>query len=388
MKIALIGPAFPYRGGIAHHTNMLARYLRSHGHHVDIYTFSLQYPKLLYPGQFQEEPSGEEPVGEEGETRRTINSINPFTWMRTGMALRNGGYDLVVFKWWLPFFGFCFATIAALAHRRGRKDILVIVDNLLPHERNPGDLLLAKTFFRYCTMAITQSGTVHREFAELFPSIPQKLLPHPTYEQFGQRLEKEEARRRVGVPVDAKVLLFFGFVRKYKGLDSLLAAMPEIVRRLPDVHLLVVGEFFDDPAPYMEQIRSGGVEPHVTVHNRYVANDEVLEWFSAADMLVLPYHSATNSGIVMIGYNFAVPAIVTDVGSLSEVVIDGRTGFVLAEATPDAIASAVERMYDGETLERFSENIVPERRKYSWEAFVTGLESLVEEVAGTEARRK
>jgi glycosyltransferase involved in cell wall biosynthesis len=222
---------------------------------------------------------------------------------------------------------------------------------------------------------------VRQQLKGLYPQIPQRMLPHPTYENFGERLPTAEVRRKLGIEA-SKVILFFGFVRKYKGLDSLLAAMPAILRRVPDVHLLVVGEFFEDPEPYMEQIRSGGIEHAVTVHNRYVPNEEVAEWFSAADALVLPYHSATNSGIVQIGYNFATPAIVTDVGSLSEVVIDGRTGFVLKEADPESLAGAVARIYEGETIARFSENIKVERVKYSWDAFVEGIEQLTADVQG------
>jgi glycosyltransferase involved in cell wall biosynthesis len=379
MKIALIGPAYPYRGGIAHHSNMLYSYLRKHGHEVDVITFSRQYPKMLYPGAFQEEQEG--PGRVKIPSKRLIDSMNALNWVRVGRQLRKNEYDLHIFKFWLPLFGLTFGTIARLVRRKGRKSVLVIVDNLIPHERRPGDEQLTNFFFRYVDMAITQSTVVRQQLKGLYPQIPQRMLPHPTYENFGERLPTAEVRRKLGIEA-SKVILFFGFVRKYKGLDSLLAAMPAILRRVPDVHLLVVGEFFEDPEPYMEQIRSGGIEHAVTVHNRYVPNEEVAEWFSAADALVLPYHSATNSGIVQIGYNFATPAIVTDVGSLSEVVIDGRTGFVLKEADPESLAGAVARIYEGETIARFSENIKVERVKYSWDAFVEGIEQLTADVQG------
>jgi len=380
MKIALIGPAFPYRGGIAHHTNMLYTYLRKHGHEVDLITFTRQYPKFLYPGEFQEE------LGDGGDwggirSERMIDSINPFNWIKVGRELKRRNYDLIAFKFWLPFFGPAFGTIARLAHRKGRKDIVIVCENLIPHEKRPGDLAFTKYFFRYCNMAVAQSSVVKRDLERLFPSIPHVMLPHPTYENFGASLAKEETRSRLGITAP-KVILFFGFVRKYKGLDRLLAAMPEIVRRIPDAHLLVVGEFFEDAEPYLAQIREGGVEKHVTIHDRYVPNEEVAEWFSVADMLVLPYHSATNSGIAQIAYNFATPVIVTDVGSLSEIVIDGVTGFVLRDPSPEGIASAVEKMYEGDTIARFSEGIKVERRKYSWDAFVEGIEGLVRKVVG------
>jgi glycosyltransferase involved in cell wall biosynthesis len=381
MKIALIGPAFPYRGGIAHHQNMLYLHLRQRGHEVDAITFSRQYPKFLYPGQFQEE--GSDGGGFAGKIRseRMIDTMNPLSWIRTGGELRRRGYDLLVFRFWLPLFGLPFGMIARLAHRNGKRDVMAMIDNLIPHEHRPGDRMLTRSFFRYCNFAITQSSIVQKQLAETYPHIPQTLLPHPVYENFGKVMPKEQARRELGITA-SKVILFFGFVRKYKGLDRLLAAMPRIVEKVPDVRLLVVGEFFDDPEPYLEQIREGGVEDRVTIHNAYVGNDEVARWFSAADMLVLPYHSATNSGIVQIGYNFAVPAIVTDVGSLSEVVIDGETGYVLKDASPEELAAAVGRMYQGETIRSFSENIEVERRKYSWEAFVEGMERFVAEIQG------
>jgi len=388
MKIALIGPAYPYRGGIAHHTNMLYTYLRRHGHQVDLITFSRQYPKFLYPGGEQEEG------GDGGEFARTIvserliDSMNPVSWIRTGRLLRKRGYDLYIFRYWIPLFGFVFGTIARMAHRPGRKDVMIVLDNLIPHERRPGDRVQTRFLFRYCSMAITQSTTVSRQLADMFPDIPQVMLHHPLYENFGEGIPRDQARERHGVP-SGRVILFFGFVRRYKGLDRLIQAMPEIVRRLPDVHLLVVGEFFEPIETYREQIRTLGMEERISVHDRYVPNEEVGEWFSAADLLVLPYRSATNSGIVQIAYNFATPVVVTRVGSLAEVVIDGVTGIVVDDGEPTTLADAVERAFSGDTLERFSEQIVAERTKYSWDTFVEGLLRHVENVragAGGEAR--
>lgn len=376
MKIALIGPAYPYRGGIAHHTNMLYTYLRRHGHEVDVITFTRQYPKILYPGQTQEEVGDAGGVAEAIPSVRLIDSINPFSWWRAARRVREGRYDLHVFRWWLPFFGFAFGTIARIVRKRRPGSVLVILDNLFPHEKRPGDSMLTRYFFRHCDMAICQSSTVFDQLARTFPAIPRAMLPHPVYENFGDAIPQREARTRLGITAE-RVILFFGFIRAYKGLDRLLAAMPEIVRRVPGVQLLVVGEFFDDAAPYLDSIRNGGVASHVTIHDAYVPNEEVAQWFSAADMLVLPYHSATNSGIVQIGYNFAVPAIVTNVGSLAEVVIDGETGFVLDDASPQALANAVARMYTGDTRDRLASNIVRERVKYSWDAFVEGIESFV-----------
>jgi glycosyltransferase involved in cell wall biosynthesis len=256
---------------------------------------------------------------------------------------------------------------------------MVLLDNLISHEPRPGEEFLLRFMVRYCNMAITQSSKVSQGFRTMFPAIPETMLPHPVYENFGQAIPKEQARRELGITA-RKVLLFFGFVREYKGLDLLLEAMPEIVRRVPDAHLLVVGEFFGDPEQYLSIIRRSGMESHVSVHNIYVPNDDVARWFSVADMLVLPYRSATNSGIVQIGYNFAVPSIVTNVGSLAEVVNDGVSGYVVDNASPDTLAGAVEAMYEGDTLQRMSAGVIEERKKFTWEAFVEGMERFVQSV--------
>ncbi len=348
---------------------MLARQLRADGHHVEVITFRRQYPAMLYPGRFQEEAGGAPPDGL-GPTRRMIDSLNPATWLTTGWRLAREGFDLYIFKFWLPLFGPAFGAIARRVRRSGR--VLVIVDNLLPHERRPGDIRFTRYLFAACDMAVTQSSTVSSQFAAMFPSIPERMLPHPTYEQFGRRIDRPTAREHLGITAE-RVLLFFGFVRRYKGLDRLLEAMPEILRRIPSAHLCVVGEFFEPRRDYEAIIERCGVRSHVTLVDRYIANDEVAWWFSAADMLVLPYHNATNSGIVQIGYNFAVPAIVTDVGSLSEVVLNGTTGFVLDDAAPATIAEAVARMYADDTIARFSAAIVRERDRYTWSAFAAGL---------------
>jgi D-inositol-3-phosphate glycosyltransferase len=375
LSIALIGPAYPYRGGIAHHTNMLSLCLRQRGHEVDLITFTRQYPVALYPGSSQEEPDD---GGFAGRViaERMIDAVNPLSWVRVGRELRRRRYDLYIFKFWLPFFGPAFGTIARLVRESGCPNVLVICENVIPHERRLGDMALTRYFFRACDLAVTQCAAVRNDLLRLFPELPQTMLPHPTYENFGPRLPTWQARARLGITAP-KVLLFFGFVRAYKGLDRLLAAMPEIVRRLPDVHLLVVGEFLDDPGSYLRLIRDGGIEDHVTVYDRYVPNDGVRLWFSAADMVVLPYRSASNSGIVQIAYNFATPMIVTDVGSLAEVVADGQTGFVLDDASPASIAEAVQKIYQGDTLERFAAAVAAGRRKYSWESFARGLEELV-----------
>ncbi|MGE3800813.1 MAG: glycosyltransferase [Candidatus Kapaibacterium sp.] len=375
MKIALIGPAYPYRGGIAHHTNLLARVLRKRGHEVDVITFKRQYPKFLYPGAFQEE-GGE--VFADIESERLIDSMNPLNWLSVGRELRSRGYDLYVFRFWIPLFAPVFGTIARSVGGKRSGKVLMILDNLIPHEKRFGDKLFTQYQFRYCTKAISQSSTVSKQFKERFPTIPETMLPHPVYEHFGDPIPKEDARKALQVE-NRPTLLFFGFVRRYKGLDLLLEGMPAILEHVPEAQLLVVGEFFGDPKPYFDIIERHGLGTRVMVYDKFVPNEEVTKWFSASDLLVLPYRSATNSGIVQIGYNFALPSVVTDVGSLSEVVIDGVTGYVVEKAEPDMIAEAVEKAFLPGAAERLREGIIEERKKYSWEAFAEGLEKFVGE---------
>jgi len=372
MKIALVGPAWPWRGGIAHHTNRLARTLRGLGHAVDVITFTRQYPKLLFPGESQREVGEPGPEEREVGAEMMIDSLDPLNWRAVGKRLRERAYDLHAFKFWIPFFGPCFGSIARQVRVEGQPNVAVICENFLPHERRPGDRWMTDRLFRYCNLAITQSTKVKEDLQKTYPSIPQHLLPHPVYDSFGGRVDVEELRRSLGL--DGKpVILFFGFIRKYKGLDLLLRALPAIRRRVPGIHLLVVGEFYEDEAEYRAIIEQEGIAEAITLVSRYVPNDEVASWFSLADAVVLPYRSATNSGIVQIAYNFATPAIVTDVGSLSEVVLDGRTGYVTPDAEPETIADAVARLYAPGRIAEFSHAIEVERLRYSWPAFAHGL---------------
>lgn len=374
MKIALLGPSAPYRGGIAHHNNMLVRSLRGRGHEVDMITFSRQYPSFLYPGVFQEE-GGTEFADIQAE--RLLDSMNPISWRGVATELAAREYDLHINRFWIPLFGWMFGSIAKRLHRLSAAPTTTIVDNLLPHEKRPGDEYLTKLHFRYCTGAITQSGTVSGQFQQRFPQIPELMIPHPVYENFGESIDRGLARSTIEGLGDGPVLLFFGFVRKYKGLDRLLRAMPAILERVPNAQLLVVGEYFDNPEVYEQITRDAGISEHVHVFNKYVPNEEVAEWFSAADLLVLPYRSATNSGIVQIGYNFATPSIVTNVGSLSEVVLDGKTGLVIEDAEPETLAAAVARAFEGDCLARMREAIVEERKKYTWPSFAARFEEFV-----------
>jgi D-inositol-3-phosphate glycosyltransferase len=378
MNIVLVGTAYPLRGGIAHYVGLLWKYL-SRKHKVSIVTFSRQYPKLLFPGKTQDE-SGD--AGIPVDSEQWIDSINPFSWIRTGLRIRNMNPDLIVFKFWMPFFAPSYGVIAAIARLGRHTKTMFICDNVIPHEKRPGDKLLTKFAFRFIDSYLVQSKAVERDL-KLWKKNPlYSLLPHPVYEIFGDEQEKSAARKALAVTDpsiqladDERVLLFFGYVRDYKGLDVLLDAMPAILRDLK-VTLLVVGEFYNNEQQYRDQVERLGIGDSVRFHSDYVANEHVGTFFSAADVLTLPYKSATQSGIIQIAYNFHRPVIATDVGGLGEVIVDGATGYLVPSENPAALAEAALRFYREDRCEEFRSNVIEERKKYSWEHMAAGIEEL------------
>ncbi len=368
MKIVIVGTASPLRGGIAHFVSLLYTHL-SVRHDVEVVTFSRQYPSFLFPGKSQEEQGDD---AHAIPTEQLVDSVNPLTWYAAARAIIRKKPDLLIFKYWLPFFGPCFGTIARLVKRATHARVLFICDNIIPHEHRPGDRLFTRYAFGPVDHFIVQSAAVERELKAFLPGADFAFVPHPVYEIFGAAMPKEEARRRLELGAE-RVILFFGYVRKYKGLQTLLDAMPAILRQKP-VTLLAVGEFYDSEQPYREKIAQLGIDGSVRVHSDYVPNDAVATYFSAADVVVLPYLSATQSGIVQIAYQFDKPVIATDVGGLAEVVRDGMTGFIVPPNAPEALAQAVIRFYDEAKEEPFVQAVREEKKKYSWDALVQAIE--------------
>jgi len=370
MKITILGTAFPLRGGIAHYNALLAAALGA-THTVDTVTFKRQYPAFLFPGKTQQE-SGETVTAVPAPA--LVDSINPLNWVRIGRMIRDRRPDVLIFKYWLPFFGPCFGTIARIVRSNKHTQILCICDNVLPHERRPLDIAFTRYAFSAVDAFIVQSSAVERDLQQLLPGARYRHVPHPVYNIFGTAAGKAEARTRLGIS-DRRVILFFGYVRRYKGLQILLQAMPLLPAHLP-VRLLVVGEFYDDEQSYRELVRTSGLAHTVTIHADYVPNAQVGEFFSAADVVVLPYISATQSGIAQIAYNFDRPVIATDVGGLAEVVIDGQTGYVVPPGDPASLAAAIERFYTGQHEQEFANHVREEKRKYTWENLVVAIEQL------------
>jgi glycosyltransferase involved in cell wall biosynthesis len=370
MRITIVGTAYPLRGGIAHYNALLYREL-SKKHDVDIVTFRRQYPSLLFPGSTQMESGGEM---FRVPSRALVDSINPFNWVSVGRSIRDAAPGLIIFKYWLPFFGPCFGTIARIAKRGTRTKVALICDNVIPHEKRVGDAAFTRYAFRAADYFIVQSDAVERDLLKFWPKAAYRKVPHPIYSMFGTAVDKHQARAALGITAQ-RVLLFFGYIRRYKGLGVMIEAIAKTDPSL-DVHLMVVGEFYDNEERYRKQVAELKLEGRVRFNADYVPNDQVALHFSAADAVVLPYSSATQSGIAQIAYNFDKPVIATAVGGLQEVVLDNITGFIVPPRDAKALAKAIERFYCEEREAEFSARVRQEKQKYSWENLARALEDL------------
>jgi glycosyltransferase involved in cell wall biosynthesis len=373
MNITIVGTAFPLRGGIAHYNALLAKALGTR-HRVNTITFKRQYPSLLFPGTTQQE-TGDDPSAVPAPT--LVDSINPLNWFAVGRRLKRDRPDLIIFKYWLPFFGPCFGTIARVARMNGHTKTLFICDNVLPHERRPGDRAFTRYAFGAADYFLVQSAAVERDLRTLHPGAAYRFAPHPVYNNFGSSLPRDAARASLGI-TEERVLLFFGYIRRYKGLHVLLDALHALPPAFP-VRLLVVGEFYDEESSYRDQVERLGLTSRVTIVSDYVPNADVRTYFSAADAVVLPYLSATQSGIAQIAYNFDKPIIATNVGGLAEIISDGATGFIVPPERPDLLANAIVRFYRPGVAAAMAAQVQREKTKYTWENLVRA----IEELAGT-----
>ena len=371
MKITILSTAFPLRGGIAHFVGLLYKELIKK-HDVNVITFKRQYPAFLFPGKSQLE-GGEN--AEKIPAEILVDSINPINWLRIGFKIKKDAPDLLIYKYWIPFFGPCFGTISKIAKHNGKTKILVICDNVIPHERKPGDIVFTKYFFKSADYFILLSESVRRDLLRIKPAAKNKILPHPVYSNFGQAVSQEEAKEHLNLNSD-KLILFFGFIRDYKGLDILLSAMSLIKNRL-DVKLIVAGEFYSDKEKYLSLIKNLDLTERVYLFTDFIPTSEVKYYFSAADSVILPYRDATQSGIVQIAINFGKPVIAADVGGLAEVVLEGETGYIIEKENPGALAEAILKFYSERNEKNFLKNIEKEAGKYSWENFVNGINELI-----------
>ncbi len=368
--VVLVGPAAPYRGGIAHFLHGTLKGLKLRGHRVEVVNFSRQYPELLFPGKTQFEENSDPAAP---STTRILDSINPLTWLKTARHIISQKPDLVVFMHWMPFFAPAYGFVAKRLRAKGIQ-VLCLVHNALPHERRPGDRVMSRYFFNACDSFIVMSGAVEEDLRGLGIAAPVIQVGHPVYEHFGSLMPREEARVQLGLQRTQPVLLFFGFVRRYKGLHVLLESMPAILKSLPDAHLLVAGECYEDDSKYHDLVTKLGLVDQVTLRLEYIPDKDIPLLFSAADIVVQPYISATQSGVAQIAYHFERPLIVTDVGGLAEIVPHEQAGLVISPENPEALAHAVCRFFEEKMGPQLEQGVLVEKEKYSWDRLVDAIE--------------
>jgi D-inositol-3-phosphate glycosyltransferase len=372
MKIVLISPAHPLRGGIAASSERLAAELQNAGHEVVIYSFALQYPAFLFPGktQFTEDPA---PTGLKIKTR--LNAVNPFNWIITGLRIARERPDHVIVRFWMPFFGPCLGTVLRTGRWFSKKKFsrTALTDNFVPHEKRPGDLLLARYFAGACEDFVVMSKSVGDDIRNFGigrqgANLRIRYAPHPIYDNYGDQMDQAGARRQLNLDAGAPLVLFFGLIRAYKGLDLLLEALAST----PDVQAVVAGECYEDWGVYQRMIDKNGLSDRVRVFNEFIPSAQVRVFFSAADLVVQPYKSATQSGISQIAYHFEKPMIVTAVGGLPEIVEDGVSGYVV-QPQPEAIAAAMRDFFEHNRAAAMREGVRAGKARFSWENLVRTL---------------
>ena len=371
-KIAIIGPAHPLRGGLTTFNHRLAKEFKALGDDCVIYSYSLQYPSFLFPGtsQFTDEPA---PANLTIYT--IINSVNPLNWVKVGRRIAKDRPDIILVRFWIPFMGPALGTILRLVMKNKHTRIIGLADNIIPHEKRPGDKPFTKYFLGSCDAFITMSEKVMSDLRSIEKSKPAQLVAHPLYDNFGAAIAKDVAREKLGIDKKDKVILFFGFIRKYKGLDILLEAMADARIKEAGIKLLVAGEFYEDEKVYQEQIDRLGIRSQLIMRTQFIPDSEVVLYFCAADVVIQPYRNATQSGVTPLAYHYEKPMIVTNVGGLPAMVPDRKSGLVAA-VQPMAIASAILEFYElGE--EFFIPHLRSEKQKLSWSKLVETIKTLV-----------
>ena len=372
LKIVIVGPAWPLRGGLSTYNERLCLQFQNEGHEASILSFKLQYPSILFPGKTQ---LSSDPATENITIDTAMNSINPFNWIRVGLKYKKMAPDIMVFRYWMPFMAPCLGTIARIASSNKKTKVVAIADNIYPHEKHFYDNICTNYFVKSMHGFITMSQSVLADLKKLVPQKPSQYIPHPMYDNFGASIEKQTAKKQIGLDPQFNYLLFFGFIRHYKGLDILLKAFADTRLRQLNVKLLIAGEYYEDSSPYKQLIKELKLEDWVVEHNDFIPNPMVSAYFSASDMVVQTYHSATQSGVTQIAYHFNKPMLVTNVGGLAETVPHGEVGYV-TEKDEKAIADALVDFYTNQKEGSFSKNAAEFKKHFSWEKISLGLRNL------------
>ena len=374
MRIAFITVAPPYRGGISKHSSILTEKL-SQLHQVDVINYKRQYPDFIFPGRTQFTRDKQHFTSE-----RSIDSINPFNWIKTGGILAKRKYDLVILRFWNPFFAPALGTIAGILKRKSPHTRLIsLCDNILPHEKMPMGESFTEYFLQRMDGHLVQSSQTENELKEFLYSPDYVKRFHPLYDCFPEKMKKNTARKKL--KLDAKfVILYFGLIRHYKGFDILLRAVSELLKLRSDFHVLAAGECYGEASLYNKIIKEKNLEQVLTWENRFIPDDEVADFFSAADIAALPYRSASQSGITQIAFHYDLPVIVTSVGGLPEIVPDGEVGRVIETENPHKLAETLNQCLKEKNLEEMSKNIVEHKKQFSWDHFIDGIEEVYSQI--------
>lgn len=373
VDVVILGSAHPLRGGLANYNHRLAKAYQDKGKVVKIITFSLQYPNFLFPGKTQ---YSEEDCPENLDIEVSLNSINPISWIKVGRRIKKINPHLLIIKFWIPFMGPSLGTVARIAKKNRNTKVISIIDNIIPHEKRIGDRFLANYFVKYVDGFISMSESVMSDLKTFTTKKPAIFTPHPVYDNFGIKIPKEEARIKLNLAPDGKYLLFFGFIRDYKGLDLLLLAMADSRIQELGIKAIIAGEFYTDRNPYDLIIKENKLEESVVLATDFIPDSSVGKYFSAADLVVQPYKDATQSGVTQVAYSFEKPMVVTNVGGLAEIVPNGKAGYVV-DVDPNEIADAILDFYlqnrEGDMVEFCSK----EKLKYSWQTMLDKIDELI-----------
>jgi glycosyltransferase involved in cell wall biosynthesis len=373
-SVVIIGPAYPLRGGLASYDERLAKAFMDIGYDTTIYTFSYQYPSFLFPGTTQ---YSTEPGPKNISIKVKINSVNPFNWLSVGNELKKLKPDIIVVRYWLPFMGPCLGTILRRVKKNHHTKIISIADNIFPHEKRFGDKPFTKYFLKPIDGFVTMSEKVLADLHQFAKGKPAQFVPHPLYDNFGEKISKEEAREKLNINKKDKVILFFGFIRKYKGLDILLNAMKLLNQNssAQNIKLLIAGEFYEDEKNYKELLNDPLIKDNLIIHTEFISDSMVKYYLCASDSVVQPYRNATQSGVTPLAYHFEIPMIVTNVGGLPSLVPDKKVGLI-AEPNAESIAKKIIEYFDlGE--EFFLPHLREEKKKYSWNNMVKAITELL-----------
>ena len=366
--IVFLGPSYPYRGGIASFTERLARQFQSSGFNCFLYTFSLQYPSFLFPGKTQ---YSNEARPTDLNIKESINTVNPLNWLKVGRELKRLAPDFIIVRYWLPFMAPAFGTILRIVRQNNHTKVICIADNIIPHEKRIGDKMLTSYFNHAVDGYIVMSGQVQQDISKLGIKKQVQLLHHPLFDHFGDPVDRINARKELGIAHQGELLLFFGFIRHYKGLDLLLEAMADTRIKERGFKLIIAGEFYEDAVKYTNLIRSFELDEQVILFNEFIPENKIRYFFSAADVLVQPYRHATQSGVTPLSMHFELPMIVTDAGGLKEMVVDKITGLVVQKNAASIANGVLEYFSLGKDF--FIPALVQQKKSYSWSVMQAGI---------------